>query len=68
MARLTEEERRQLREAAERPVEQPPQDEDERFVAPSPEARLRYIRFATQAARFHRPAPFRPMRGNNWKL
>lgn len=68
MTRLSEQERRELREAARRRVTQPPQNEEERFVAPTPEARLRYIHFATQASRFHNPPPFRPMQGDNWKL
>lgn len=68
MARLTDAEREGLRRAAEAPFEEPPLSADERYVAPTVEARARYIRFATHAARLYRGA--KPVRfvGEHWKL
>ncbi|MCP1727913.1 hypothetical protein J2T60_001913 [Natronospira proteinivora] len=68
MARLSEEEKQALKAAAEWPPQQPASAQDVELVAPTPEARMRYIRFATEAARLHRPGPIRPMRGEHWKL
>ncbi|MCS3904399.1 hypothetical protein J2T55_002435 [Methylohalomonas lacus] len=68
MARLTNDERRALRELAAQQHDEPPLTDDERFVAPTAEARARYIRFATEASRFYRGD--KPVRfvGNHWKL
>lgn len=68
MTRLTDQERRELIAAARQPFDNPPLRPDERFVAPTPEARLRYIRFATQAARFYRGDKPVGFRGDHWKL
>lgn len=68
MARLSEKERRAPKALAGHPDRAPPLRRDERFVAPTTQARERYIRFATQASRFHkgdRPVRFRD---NHWKL
>ncbi|GAB4174190.1 MAG: hypothetical protein Kow0020_09610 [Wenzhouxiangellaceae bacterium] len=68
MSRLSEQERAELIAAARKPLNGPPLRPDERFVAPTPEARHRYIVFATQAARFYRGD--KPVRfiGDRWKL
>lgn len=68
MARLSEEERQALRALTRQPNREPPLRREERFVAPTTEARERYTRFATQASRFYkgdRPVRFR---GNHWRL
>lgn len=68
MARLTDNERKALRELASQHREEPPLTDDERFVAPTAEARARYIRFATEACRFYKGD--KPVRfiGKHWKL
>jgi len=68
MSRLTEQERRALIAAVRQPLNSPPLRPDERFVAPTPEARRRYILFATEAARFYRGVKPVGFRGNQWKL
>lgn len=68
MARLTESEREDLKRLAEGPREVQPLTAEERFVAPTPEARMRYIRFATQAARFYKGDKPVRFRGNDWRL
>jgi len=68
MSRLTEHEHRQLIAAARRPLNSPPLRPDERFVAPTPEARRRYILFATEAACFYRGVKPVGFRGDLWKL
>ncbi len=68
MSRLTKEEIEALRAAAGGDFTQPPLRPHERFVAPTPEARARFIEFCTQASRFHKGV--KPVRfgGRHWKL
>jgi len=68
MARLTDAEREALHRAAGASFEEPPLSPEERYVAPTAEARARYIRFTTRAAAFYRGG--KPVRfgGNHWKL
>jgi len=68
MSRLTEQERKQLIATVRQPLNGPPLRPDERFVAPTPEARRRYILFATEAARFCRGVKPVGFRGDQWKL
>jgi hypothetical protein len=68
MSRLSEQERSELITAARQPISNPPLRLDERFVAPTPEARRRYILFATEAARFYRGVRPIGFRGDQWKL
>lgn len=68
MTRLSEEEREMLENLSRDSGSEPSLSPEERFVAPTPEARARYIRFATEASMFYkgeRPIGFR---GNHWKL
>lgn len=68
MARLSDEEREMRQNLSRESISEAPLSPEERFVAPTPEARERYIHFATQAALFYkgeRPIGFR---GNHWKL
>lgn len=68
MTRLSEEEREMLENLSRDSASEALLSPEERFVAPTPEARARYIRFATRAAMFYkgeRPIGFR---GNHWKL
>ncbi len=68
MTRLSDEERQMLHNLSRDGVAQPEPRVDERFVAPTPEARTRYIEFATQASKFYKGE--RPMgfKGDHWKL
>ena len=68
MARLTEAEREALRQLADKDCDAQSLSANERFVAPTPEARARYIRFATEASRFYRGE--QPVRfgGDCWRL
>jgi hypothetical protein len=68
MTRLTEREREDLRRLAEGPREGQPLTAEARFVAPTPEARMRYIRFASRAARFYKGDKPVRFRGNDWRL
>lgn len=68
MAKLSEDEKREWQAVAQRSVDAPPLSKGERFVAPTVEARARYIRFATQAARFFRGQKTRRPEGKHWKL
>ena len=68
MAKLTDNERNRLQELADQAWDAPPLSESEYYVAPTQEARARYIRFATAASRFfkgNKPVRFT---GNNWQL
>ena len=68
MGRLTDAEKRALREAAARSHEEPPLSRKERFVAPTPEARRRYIEWVTAVSRIataDKPVRFN---GNDWRL
>lgn len=68
MAKLSEGTRRALQNLARDRVREPPLTDEERFVAPTPAARRRYVRFVTQASRLHcgdKPVRFR---GDRWKL
>jgi len=68
MAKLTDAERQALRQLADQGRDAQPLSANERFVAPTPEARARYIRFATEASRFYRGE--QPVRfgGDYWRL
>lgn len=68
MTQLSDKERRAWRERGAGLGDGPSLSREERHVSPNPEARARYIRFATQASRFYRGD--RPVRfvGDNWKL
>lgn len=68
MARLTDDEKREWRAVADRPLDAPRLNDEERFVAPTVEARARYIQFATQAARLFRGEKPRRPEGSHWKL
>jgi hypothetical protein len=68
MAKLTESERAEWLRVASVPVDEPPLSYDERIVAPTTEARERYARFATEAAKLYkRTKPVR-FEGSHWKL
>ena len=68
MNKLSEAEREAWRRVAGESHKAPALTDDERFVAPTVEARARYIRFATEAARLYR-GPEKPwMTGRNWRL
>lgn len=68
MVRLTDAEREELSDFARTRHEQPPLPPEDRFVAPTPEGRLRYIRWATQASKFFKGE--KPVRfgGDHWRL
>ena len=69
MAKLTEGERKEVRRVAARVHDQPPLSPEERFVAPTPEARLRYIRGVSQASKFFfGEKPFALDDGGGWRL
>ncbi len=68
MARLTESEREDLKHLVERPREPQPLTAEERLVAPTPETRMRYIRFATQATRFYKSDQAVRFPANDWRL
>lgn len=68
MNKLSEAEREAWRRVAGSDHSAPPLSDDERFVAPTVEARARYIRFATEAARFYHGPEKPPMTGNHWRL
>lgn len=68
MARLTDDEKREWQAVADRPLDAPPLSDGERFVAPTVEARARYIQFTTQVARLSRSKSTRPPKGTHWKL
>lgn len=68
MTRLSDEERQMLRNLSRDSAAQPELRPEERFVAPTPEARVRYIEFASRASKFYkgeRPIGFK---GDHWKL
>ncbi len=68
MTKLGDSEKQEWRRLGSEHLTQPPLARHERIVAPTPEAREAYVRFATQAARFYRGD--RPVRfvGDQWKL
>ena len=68
MNRRTEQATQALRKSLDQSFKQPALRSDERLVADTPETRLRYIQFATQAAEFYKGE--KPVRftGENWKL
>lgn len=68
MTRLSETEKQDWRAGTDRIVEEPGLNEQERFVAPTPEARARYIHFATQASMLFKGEKPIPYTGNHWKL
>ena len=68
MAKLTESERAEWLRVASVPVDEPPLSYNERIAAPTTEARERYARFATEAAKLYKR--MKPVRfeGSHWKL
>jgi hypothetical protein len=68
MTRLSDEEREMLRNLSSHSGSEPQLPLDQRFVAPTPEARERYIDFASQAAVFYKGDRPIGLRGNQWKL
>lgn len=68
MTQLTQEERRAFESLDESALQQPELNESMRLVLPTPEARLEYIRFATEASRFFRGRREIGFRGENWLL
>jgi hypothetical protein len=69
MARLTEAERAELRRVAAWPHCEPPLLPEDRFVAPTLEARKRYILWVSQASRFCRQdKPMPDDGGDGWRL
>jgi hypothetical protein len=68
MARLSEADRAALRELTARGWVQAPAERSPALVAPTVEARERYCRWATAAARFYKGR--KPVRfvGRHWKL
>lgn len=68
MAKLSDQERRQWIALRDAPFQQPPPADEERFVAPTVEARERYMRFLTEASKFFRGTRPVPFKGDNWKL
>ena len=68
MAKLTESERAEWLRVGSVPLEEPPLSYNERIVTPTAEARERYARFATEAAKLYggtKPVCFE---GTHWKL
>ncbi len=68
MTRLTEEEREAMRELAQRRSQFADPTDAYRIVEATPEARMAYIRFATEASRFFRGKQEVGFKGDNWKL
>jgi hypothetical protein len=68
MARLTESERAELLRVGSIPLGEPPSSYNERIVAPTIEARERYARFATQAAKIFKGTKPVRFEGAHWKL
>jgi hypothetical protein len=68
MNRLTPDDRAAFRELTERSWVQSPEERSPRVVEDTPEARERYCRWATDAARFFKGQ--KPVRftGSHWKL
>ena len=57
-----------MREAAERSQAEPPLRDDQRFVAPTPEARRRYIDWVSAVSRLRSPAKPARFKGKHWRL
>lgn len=68
MTQLTKEEREALLALGEDGLRQPDLPRSLRLVLPTPEARLEYIRFATEASRFFRGRREIGFRGDDWRL
>lgn len=68
MTRLTQEEREAFKSLAGDRLQQPELTQTLRLVLPTPEARLDYIRFATEASRFFRGRHEIGFRGDDWRL
>ncbi|MEM7053105.1 MAG: hypothetical protein AAF446_01020 [Pseudomonadota bacterium] len=68
MTKLTESERQKLKASVRRPHHEPSLSKYERIVADTPEARLRYIQFATQAAKLCKSKKPVAFGGDHWKL
>ena len=68
MAKLTESERAEWLRVASVPVDEPALSYNERIVAPTTEARERYARFATEAAKLYKGTKPVRFEGTHWKL
>lgn len=68
MTRLTKEERAAFRTLGDDGLRQPDLPRSLRLVLPTPEARLEYIRFATEAGRLFRGRREIGFRGDDWRL
>ena len=68
MTQLTDSDRNELLRVAKLEIEQLPLGREERLVAPTIEARERYIRFATQASKFFKGTKPVCFEGDHWKL
>ena len=68
MAKLTDNDRKELLRVSQLEIEQLPLSDRERFVAPTVEARERYIRFATAASKFFKGTKPVSFEGDHWKL
>jgi len=68
VARLTKSERAEWLRVASVPMDEPPLSYNERIVAPTTEARERYARFATEAAKLYKGTKTVRLEGGHWKL
>jgi len=68
MTRLTDAERQELRRISARAHVEPPLSSQDRFVAPTPQARMRYIHWVTQASKFFKGEKPHPVDGPGWRL
>jgi len=68
VTQLTKAEREAFRALGEDGLRQPDLPGSLRLVLPTPEARLEYIRFATDANRFFRGRREIGFRGDDWRL
>jgi len=68
MTRLTRAERKALRALEADALQQPELSESQRLVLPTPQSRLEYIRFASEASRFFRGRREIGFRGEDWRL
>lgn len=68
MAKLTENDKVAFRELTERGYVQNPEERSPRLVEQTPEGRARYMRWASEAAKFYKGSKPIGFKGNNWKL
>jgi len=68
MARLTEADKAAFRELTQRGWVPEPEERSPRIVKPTTEARTRYCRWATDAARFFKGTKPVDFGGDHWKL